>query len=331
MENKTGQTVLITGASSGIGYELARCFARDHFEIIMVAHHEKKLREAAEQLQQEFQHVNIHNLAADLTRDDAPQKVYAEVQRNGWQVDVLVNNAGFGEYGPFSESDLKKELAMIHLNVIALVHLTKLFLPPILRLQRGKILQVGSVASFMPAPLQSVYGATKAFILSFSEALQEELKETGVTVTVLCPPATDTNFFRVAGAENSKIAQGSLASAEEVAAGGYAALMKGEARAVPTFKAKAEVAASNILPDSVMAAAMHKQSEEVKPKRASRAKKETTTDGASTPATETPTVPTAAIPAPSTATRKRSSSQTTQTESGTTETAAKTSSRKKKA
>ena len=274
MENKTGTTVLITGASSGIGYELARCFAREHFHIVMVAHHEQKLREAAERLEEEFQHVTIDTISSDLSRDNAPDQIFAEVQRRGWQVEVLVNNAGFGEYGPFSDSDLRKELAMIHLNVISLVHLTKLFLPDMLRRDSGKILQVGSVTSFMPAPLQSVYGATKAFILSFSEALQEELKNTEVTLTVLCPPATDTNFFRVAGAENSKIAQGNLATAEEVAIGGFTALMKGDARAVPTFKAKAEVAASHILPDSVMATAMHKQSEEVKPKRAGRTKKD---------------------------------------------------------
>jgi uncharacterized protein len=275
MENKTGTTVLITGASSGIGYELARCFAREHFHIIMVAHHEQKLREAAERLEEEFQHVPIDTIASDLTRDNAPDQIFAEVQRHGWQVEVLVNNAGFGEYGLFSDSDLRKELAMIHLNVISLVHLTKLFLPGMLSRNAGRILQLGSVVSFMPAPLQSVYGATKAFILSFSEALQEELKGTGVTVTVLSPPATDTNFFRVAGAEKSKIAQGDLATAEEVAASGFEALMKGEARAVPTFKAKAEVAASNILPNSVLATAMHQQSEEEKPKRATRARKET--------------------------------------------------------
>ena len=275
MENKAGKTVLITGASSGIGYELARCFAREHFHIIMVAHHQQKLREASERLEEEFQHVTIDTIASDLTRDNAPDKLFAEVQQRGWQVEVLVNNAGFGEYGPFSESDLQKELAMIHLNVISLVHLTKLFLPGMLSRNAGRILQLGSVASFMPAPLQSVYGATKAFILSFSEALQEELKDTGVTVTVLSPPATDTNFFKVAGAQNSKMAQGNLATAEEVAKSGFEALMKGDARAIPTLKAKAEVAASNILPDSVMASAMHKQSEEVKPKRGSRAKKET--------------------------------------------------------
>jgi short-subunit dehydrogenase len=216
----------------------------------------------------------VNTISCDLSKDNASEQVFNQVQQQGWQVEVLVNNAGFGEYGLFADSDLQKELAMIHLNVITLVHLTKLFLPQMLSRNSGRILQVGSVASFMPSPLQSVYGATKAFILSFSEALQDELKESNVTVTILCPPATDTNFFRVAGAQDSKMAQGNLATAEEVAAGGYEALMKGDARAVPTFKAKLEVAASTILPDSVMATAMHKQSEEKKPRKKATAEKE---------------------------------------------------------
>lgn len=291
MANITRQTVLITGASSGIGYELARCFARDHHEIIMVAHYVNKLRKAAERLQQEFQDVTLHLLATDLSKDNAPQEVFADVQRLGLQVDILVNNAGFGEYGPFSESDLKKELAMMHLNVISLVHLTKLFLREMLSRNVGKILQVGSVASFAPSPLQSVYGATKAFTLYFSEALQEELKETGVTVTILCPPATDTNFFNVAGAQNSRLAQPPLTSPEEVTRAGYAGLMKNEARVIPTLKAKAQVASATILPDSVMATAMKKMTEEVIPKRASRAKKESTLPG--TPLAEEEQLPTA--------------------------------------
>ncbi len=259
-----GQTVLITGASSGIGLELARCFARNYYQIIMVAHYRSKLDAAAVLLQQEFPGLRVQTIALDLSTDTAPSRLFDQVQDLGWQVDILVNNAGFGEYGPFYQSDLEKELAMIHLNVISLVHLTKLYLPYMLNRGSGKILQLGSVASFTPTPLQSVYGATKAFILSFSEALQEELKGTPVTVTVLCPPATETNFFNVAGAQDSKIAQGNLATAQEVAESGYKALMAGDARAVPTFKAKLEVATSTLLPDSVSATLMHKQSEEVK-------------------------------------------------------------------
>lgn len=272
METMQLQTVLITGASSGIGFELARLFARDHYHLILVAHHVDKLDHAAQQLQGEFAGVRLHTIAIDLSKDDAPEKLFAHVQQQGWSLDVLVNNAGFGEYGLFAQTNLQKELALIHLNVIALVHLTKLFLPYMLNRGSGKILQLGSVASFTPTPLQAVYGATKAFILSFSEALREELKDTPVTVTVLCPPATATNFFNVAGAQDSKIAQGNLATAEEVAAGGYEALMKGDARAVPTLKAKIQVAQSTILPDALNATFMHKQSEETKPKKSSTKK-----------------------------------------------------------
>ena len=320
METKTETTALITGASSGIGFELARCFASDGFNVIMVAHYRGKLQAAAENLSQEFPSVRVETIAVDLSKDNAPDKLYAQVQELGLPLHVLVNNAGFGEYGLFSESNLQKELAMIHLNVIALVYLTKLFLPQMLSRNSGKILQVGSVASFTPAPLQSVYGATKAFILSFSEALQEELKESNVTVTVLCPPATNTNFFRVAGAENSKLAQPPLASPEEVAAGGYAALMKGEARAVPTLKAKLEVAASNILPDSLMAAAMHKQTEEVEQKKAA-AKKES----ASKASPESLSMPDDAI-----GTKKKNSAKSVKADASASETPAKKKSSSKK-
>ena len=320
METKTESTALITGASSGIGFELARCFARDGYNLLMVAHYRGKLQDAANKIQQEFPSVQVDTIALDLSKDNAPEKLFNEVQQRGRQLDVLVNNAGFGEYGPFSESDLQKELAMIHLNVIALVHLTKLFLPSMLNRNSGKILQLGSVASFMPAPLQSVYGATKAFILSFSEALQEELKESNVTVTVLCPPATDTNFFKVAGAQDSKIAQGNLATPEEVAAGGYEALMKGDARAIPTFKAKIQVAQSNILLDSMVAAAMHKQSEKVKPKKAA-SKKESAPEAI----TETSSSPDA-----DTGTKKKSSAKTAKADASASETPAKNKSSKKK-
>lgn len=269
METMQHQTVLITGASSGIGYELARLFARDNYHLLLVAHHISKLESAAQSIQREFSGAQVNTIGIDLSKDGAPDRLFAHVQQQGWQVDVLVNNAGFGEYGLFAQTDLQKELAMIHLNVISLVHLTKLFLPYMLNRGSGKILQVGSVASFTPTPLQSVYGATKAFILSFTEALQEELKEAPVTATVLCPPATDTNFFNVAGAQDSKMAQGNLATPEEVAASGYEALMKGDARAVPTFKAKLQVAQSTILPDALNATLMHKQSEEKKPRKKS--------------------------------------------------------------
>ncbi|PSR54283.1 short-chain dehydrogenase [Adhaeribacter arboris] len=315
METVQSQTVLITGASSGIGYELARLFARNNYHLIMVAHHVDKLDQAAWQLQSEFSGVRLNTIAIDLSKDDAPSRLFDHVRQQGWQVNVLVNNAGFGEYGLFTESNLQKELAMIHLNIISLVHLTKLFLPYLLNQGSGKILQVGSVASFTPTPLQSVYGATKAFILSFSEALQEELKDSPVTVTILCPPATDTNFFNVAGAQDSKIAQGNLATPEEVATTAYQALMAGDKRAIPTFKAKLQVAQSAILPDALNATLMHKQSEETtKPKKSSSKKASTTPvvapESASLPVTETP--------APASTARKKNIKSTTTTNLDTT-------------
>ncbi|WP_255474387.1 SDR family NAD(P)-dependent oxidoreductase, partial [Pontibacter qinzhouensis] len=182
------ETALITGASSGIGFELARCFARDGYRLVLVAHYHDKLETAYGKLQSEFPGCAITAIACDLSKPEGPEQLYAETHRLGLQIDILVNNAGFGEYGPFVETDLQKELAMIQLNATSLMHLTKLYLRDMMPRKYGKILQLGSVVSFMPNPLQAIYAATKAFILSFSEAIQRELKDTGITVTILCPP-----------------------------------------------------------------------------------------------------------------------------------------------
>jgi short-subunit dehydrogenase len=263
MENQKAQTTLITGASSGIGLELTRCFARDGHHVIMVAHFEEKLLHAAGQIRTEFPGVQVDHLALDLSQDGAAEKLYAEVQSRGWQVEYLVNDAGFGERGPFLETDLKKEIAIIHLNIISLVALTKFFLKEMAARGSGRILQLGSVASFMPHPLLAVYAASKAFVLSFTEALQNELKDTPITLTVLCPPPTETNFFEVANMENTKIANSpQVAAAEEVAKAGYEGLMKGEARVLPTWVAKMYAAQGITLPDALNAAMTHKQLED---------------------------------------------------------------------
>ncbi len=259
--SQIGKTALITGASSGIGFELSRCFAKDGYDIIMVANHEDKLLAASKRIQAECPGSTIKTLSCDLSSSDGPVKVKSWVDQQGISLDVLVNDAGFGEHGFFTETDLQKELAMIQLNVVSLVHLTKLFLPEMISRGSGKIMQLGSIVSFMPSPLMAVYAATKAFVLSFSEALQNEIQDTGVTMTVLCPPATDTNFFKVAEAEHTVAANGKLATPEEVAQAGYEALMKGEGRVVPTWMAKVQAASSNVLPDSALAATMRKQME----------------------------------------------------------------------
>ena len=265
MDTSSGKTALITGASSGIGYELTRCFAQDGHNVIMVANHEDKLQQAAQQISTEFPLIRVETVSVDLSRDGAADRLYSEVQDKGLQVDFLVNNAGFGEKGPFLENELDKELALIHLNVITLVTLTKRYLREMVNRGSGKILQVSSVAAFLPHPLLAVYAATKSFVLSFSESLQNEINDTPVTLTVLCPPPTETNFFEVANMENSKIANSSqVQAADEVAKAGYEGLMKGDARVLPTFVAKMYAAQGITLPDAVNAAIVHKQLEDVK-------------------------------------------------------------------
>jgi short-subunit dehydrogenase len=265
MNTTTNKTALITGASSGIGFELTRCFARDGHQVIMVAHHEEKLEDAVQKIKSEFPDVPVESIACDLSKDGAAAQLYQDVQSRGIQVEYLINNAGFGERGSFLETDLQKEIGLIHLNIISLVALTKFFAQDMVKRGSGKILQLGSVASFIPHPLLSVYAASKAFILSFTEALQVELKDTGISLTLLCPPPTDTNFFEVANMENTKIANSSqVQSPVDVAEEGYKGLMKGDARVLPTFVAKMYAAQGITLPDSFNAAMTKKQLENVK-------------------------------------------------------------------
>ncbi|QNF35297.1 SDR family oxidoreductase [Adhaeribacter swui] len=265
MNLNQGKTALITGASSGIGFELTRCFARDGHNVLMTAHHEEKLQDAVQKIKSEFPNVQVESIACDLSKDGAATQLYQDVQSRGVQVEFLVNNAGFGERGSFLETDLQKEIGLIHLNIISLVALTKFFAQDMVKRGSGKILQLGSVASFIPHPLLSVYAASKAFILSFTEALQVELKDTGISLTLLCPPPTDTNFFEVANMENTKIANSSqVQSPVDVAEEGYKGLMNGDARVLPTYVAKMYAAQGITLPDAWNAAITKKQLENVK-------------------------------------------------------------------
>ena len=265
MDTSSGKTALITGASSGIGYELTRCFAQDGHNVIMVANHEDKLQQAAQQIKTEFPLIRVETVSIDLSKDGAADRLYSEVQDRGLQVEYLVNDAGFGEKGPFLDTELDKEIALIHLNVITLVTLTKRYLREMVRRGSGKIMQVSSVAAFLPHPLLAVYAASKSFVLSFSESLQNEIKDTPVTLTVLCPPPTETNFFEVANMENSKVANSSqVQAADEVAKAGYEGLMKGDKRVLPTFVAKMYAAQGITLPDALNAAIVRTQLEDVK-------------------------------------------------------------------
>ncbi|MBO0939617.1 SDR family oxidoreductase [Fibrella sp. HMF5335] len=249
---QNGKTALITGASSGIGRELTRLFAKDGYNLVLVGRDEEGLNQIAGMFYNQYG-TETTVISKDLSDPKAPDEIYAET--SGKQIDVLVNDAGFGEYGMFAtETDLQRELDMVQVNAVALVHLTKLYLKDMVAHNEGKILMLGSEVSVFPNPLMAVYGATKAFIKSFSEAIRNELKDTNVTVTVLMPGATNTNFFKTAGAENVKGADpNKTADPAAVAKEGYEALMSGKDHVVAGWMNKARVAMAHILPDPLLA------------------------------------------------------------------------------
>lgn len=256
---------LITGATSGIGYELAKVFAENGYNLITVARPSAELQNRSQEISSQF-NVEVIPVGKDLFDAGAASEVYEQVKAKGIVVNVLVNDAGQGVYGTFTETDLQRQLQIIQLNVVSLTALTYLFLKDMVARNEGKILQLGSVVSELPAPLQSVYGGTKAYILKFTEALISEVKDTNVTLTVLQPGVTDTDFFNKAGAQNSKLAEdkSSMSDPADVAKDAYEALMKGDDKVVSGFKNKAQVAMSNVMPDTMLAEQMKKQSEEVK-------------------------------------------------------------------
>ncbi|RDC56147.1 SDR family NAD(P)-dependent oxidoreductase [Pedobacter chinensis] len=248
---------LITGATSGIGYELAKLFANDKFNLIIVARDEAKLASVANTLK--AADIEVITIAKDLFDPNAAFELFEEVQRRGLQVDVLVNDAGQGVYGKFIETDLNRELDIIQLNIASLVALTKLFVREMVGRKSGKILNLASVAGKAPGPYQAVYHGTKAFVHSFNEAVRTEIKDTGVSLTSLLPGATDTDFFRKADMLDSKVVQdGELADPADVAKDGYEALMKGKDMVVSGFKNKVQVAIGNLTPDHIQAAQMEK-------------------------------------------------------------------------
>jgi short-subunit dehydrogenase len=235
MDN-TNRTALITGASSGIGRELAKLFAREQYDLVLVARNSSRLAQAADELQRQFG-ITAKSFPLDLTASSAPQFLFDQFAREGVSVDVLVNNAGYGKLGAFSEVSAEESLGQIQLNITALTHLTKLFLGPMLERKSGKILNVASTAGFQPGPLMAVYYATKAYVISFSEALANELQARGVSVTCLCPGVTDTEFQKRAGTEQTKLfRQMRPMDAKTVARDGYRGLMKGKPLVISGFR-----------------------------------------------------------------------------------------------
>ena len=231
------ETVLITGASSGIGLELAKCFAADGCSLILVARNQDALEKLAEELRRKNT-IEAIVLPADLSLPETPKRIFAELSAQKITVDVLVNNAGFGANGSFAELSLPRQLEMLQVNITALTELTGLFLPGMIQRKRGGILNVGSVAGFMPGPGMAVYYATKAFVLSFTEALAEEVLGTGLTVSVLCPGPTESNFGNVARGKKVRQLKTSKMSSEAVAVYGHRAFRKGKITAVSGFQNK---------------------------------------------------------------------------------------------
>jgi uncharacterized protein len=223
-------TVLITGASGGIGYELAKLFARDRHNLILVARSSDKLTQVASELQ--TLGVTVKIFALDLATSPAPKFLFDQLQREKIAVDILINNAGFGMFGEFAQIPEEEILGQIQLNITALTELTRLFLPAMIARRCGRIMNVASTAGFQPGPLMAVYYATKAYVISFSEAIANEVRNSGVTVTCFCPGATHTDFAQRAGIEKSRLFQLGAMSAEKVALDGYRAVMEGRTLAI---------------------------------------------------------------------------------------------------
>ncbi len=241
---------LVTGASAGIGAELARVLAADH-DLVLTARRAEQLHTLATELKQRG--AACHVMPTDLSDPAAPRALFDAVASAGLTVDVLVNNAGFGDLGAFAAADLGKMLRMIQVNVAALTELTGLFLPGMLARKRGRVLNVGSVAGFQPGPLMAVYYATKAYVNSFSEALSAELRGSGVTATVLCPGPVETEFALAAGMHSSRVfGPGQALDARSVAEAGARAMRAGRRMVVPGLRNRLLLFAERFTPRGVV-------------------------------------------------------------------------------
>ena len=228
-------TALITGASKGIGKEFVIEFAKNKIDVIIVARSQKLLHEHAQFVEKKYK-TKVHVISLDLSMQNAAEEVYQAVNKKRLVVNYLVNNAGFGDYGEFANSDLKKQSDMINLNILTLTKLTHLFVQDMKKRKQGKILNLASVAAFQPGPTMSVYFATKHFVLGFSEAIHEELKQYNIQVTALCPGPTESDFGQVAGFQMLKNPKPNrFPTAKDVAQFGYKKMMKGGAIAIHGF------------------------------------------------------------------------------------------------
>lgn len=243
------QTALITGASSGIGLELAKQFAQVGDSLVLVARSETKLQQLKNEFTDKYS-IHVDVVVADLAESNAAEKILQELKQRKLVIDILVNNAGFGELGLFHEIETQRQLKMIRLNVEAVVHLTRLLLPEMIKRNGGAILNVGSVAGFQPGPNMAVYYATKAFVLSFSEAIHEELLGSGIKVVCLAPGATKTGFGDDSGMNKTRIFKSNLMTAEVVARQAMKAISTNQAIVIPGWKNWLVAASSRFVPRS---------------------------------------------------------------------------------
>ncbi len=252
--------VLITGASSGIGLEFAKIFAKHGHNLVLVARSEETMKELKSHLEKNFG-IEVRIIIQDLKYYNAPQAIYDAVQKEGVNVNILVNNAGFGNYGRFQETDLETELEMIQVNITALTHLTKLFLRDMVHNNNGRILNVASTAAFQPGPFMAVYYATKSYVLSFSEALSEELRGTKIKVTALCPGPTKTNFQKTAKIVGGDLFGKNIPTGKEVAEYGYDSMVLGRRVAIYGFKNRLFATLVRFFPRSLVTRMVRKMQE----------------------------------------------------------------------
>jgi len=258
------KTALITGASSGIGLGLAKEFAKNNIDVVLVARNESRLNEIAGEISAQYG-IRAFVMAIDLSKPDAAVEIFQRVKKENLFIEYIVNNAGFGDFGMFCDTDWKKEEAMISLNITALTQFCKLFIKEMKEHKRGKIMNVASTAAFQPGPLMAVYFATKAYVLSFSGAINNELKDDGITVTALCPGPTLSGFWNAAAANGSKLVQGKkIPTSAEVAAYGYKAMMKGRSVAIHGWMNRIMVMMVKVTPRNMVIGIVRKMSEKAK-------------------------------------------------------------------
>lgn len=245
-------TALVTGASSGIGYELALLLARAGYDLILVARNRQALAALAERINKEFT-VQAEVIVKDLSTQAAPDELFGEIERRGVPIDVLINDAGFAMQGAFNQNDLPTLLDMLQVNIVTVTHLTRLLLPSMIQRGRGRILNMASVGAFMPGPMMAAYFASKAYVLSLSEALANELDGTGVTVTALCPGPTRTRFAIRARLTDTKAFRGRLMDPADVAQEGLDAMMKGKAVLITGFKHRMQMLPTPLVPRRLLA------------------------------------------------------------------------------